>query len=471
MTAFVDRESELRLLRDHLGRLGGGLFVLYGRRRVGKTALLRELLAGQPRAAYHVGTRSTMIEELGRLSRELARAWGIPLLAAQPLGSTDALIALLEGVDEPSVLVLDEFPYLAASDPSLPGQLQAAWDRALSRSPVKLVVCGSSIGMMEDIFLSRQAPLFGRRTGQLRLEPLTPSWIGRMLPRPPAEVIELAALFGGVPGYLGRLDPALGPLENLRRFVLRPGEPMYEELPFLLREELREPRVYQAILAVIAAGATRFGEISSKVGLDRANLSRYLATLAELGLVRREVPVTERQPDKSRKGLYRIADPFVSTWYSFVHPHRDRLEWGLVDEVIEQEIAPALPRWMGRAVEPVFHELLCEGVLGDVLPFRPTFAGRYWSRTAELDVVLLDRGRERAFVAEVKWRAGAASRGLLDGVRARADGEPALAALERVHAVISRGGFSGRRGLEADERLVDVGGLALGTNAWSRRSP
>jgi AAA+ ATPase superfamily predicted ATPase len=405
-----------------------------------------------------VGTQSTVQEELARLSRELDRAWDLPLLAAQPLASTDALLALLESVERPSVLVLDEFPYLVRSDPSLPGKLQEAWDRSLHASPLKLVVCGSSIGMMEEIFLSRRAPLFGPRTGQLRLSPLAPEWVGVLLPRPPVEVVEIAALFGGVPGYLRRLDANLTPLENLRKHVLTPGEPLFEEVGFLLREELREPRVYQAVLAVISSGATRFGEISSKVGLDGANLSRYLATLAELGLVEREVPVTERRPDKSRRGRYRIVDPFVATWYAFVHPNRDRLERGYVDEVVEQRIQPGFQRWLGGAVEPVLRELWLSS-LADLVPFSPAHVGSYWSPTAQFDAVLLDEERRRAFVVEVKWRRGPTSVALLDDLRRRVGGEAAFDGIETTFALVSRAGFTGQRPLQDDERLIDVTGI------------
>jgi len=441
------------VLEDHLGRPGGGLFVVYGRRRVGKTALLRRLLEGVPRGAYHVGTQSTITEELGRLSRELDRAWELPLLNAQPLRSTEALLALLAGRHRPSVLVLDEFPYLVRSDPSLPGQLQAAWDRSLKDLPLKLIVCGSSIGMMEELFLSRRAPLFGRRTGQLRVRPLAPEWVGAMVPRPPAEVVELAAMFGGIPGYLRRLSPDDSPLEALRRHVLSPGEPLYEEAAFLVREELREPRVYQGVLAAIAGGARKFGEISSKVGLDKANLSKYLSSLAELGFVEREVPVTEPRPGKSRKGRYRISDPFVATWYAWVHPHRDRLERGYIDEVVRLHVRPGLGRWLGEKVEPVLAQLLAEKL---ELDWEVAHLGRHWSPEGELDVVLIDGTRRRAFVAEVKWRRGTANRALMDGLKDRARAVPALAGAELTFGLVSRGGFSGRRRRRDDERFVSI---------------
>jgi hypothetical protein len=457
---FLDREDELALLDDHLKRPGASLFVLYGRRRIGKTSLLSRALDGVPRAAYHVGTRSTVTEELGRLSRTLDEAWDVPVLRAQPLGSFEALLGLLEGVKEHSVLVLDEFPYLVESEPALPGLLQASWDRRLSRRDVKLVVCGSSIGMMEEILFSKRSPLFGRRTGQARLGPLPPHCLSAGFPWGAAEIVELAALFGGVPGYLQRLDPGLDLVGNLERHVLRRGEPLYEEIPFLLREELREPRVYHAVLATIASGARRFGEISSKVGLDRANLTRYLGVLIDLGLVEREVPVTEPQPDKSRKGLYRIADPFVSTWFSLVHPFRDALERGDAHAVLERDIVPRLERLLPGAVEPVVRELLLGPALRDEVPFPVAFAGRAWTASSEFDVVLLDEDRRRALVAEIKWTRGPVGAELLDDLHGRVRADPALGGLDCTLAVVSRSGFKGRRRAGHGERLIDISSLA-----------
>ena len=237
------------------------------------------------------------------------------------------------------------------------------------------------------------------------------------------------------------------------------GEPLYEEVPFLLREELREPRVYFAVLASLAAGARKFGELSSKVGLDRANLSRYLAVLADLGLVKSGVSVTEPSPDKSRKGLYRIADPFLATWFALVHPHRDELERGLVDEVMESRILPRLHGYISLAVEPVLRELLSSGVAADLVPFRAAHRGRHWSPTAELDIVLLDEARQHAFIAEVKWVRDRASTALLDDLRDRVAREPVFQGMSCTFALVSRSGFAGRRKLASDERLVDLSSM------------
>jgi len=219
--------------------------------------------------------------------------------------------------------------------------------------------------------------------------------------------------------------------------------------------------VYHAILAAIAGGARKFGEISSKVGLDRPNLSRYLATLSDLDLVVREVPVTEQRPDKSRKGLYRIVDPFVAVWFAFVDPYRDLLERGLVEPVMRQHVKPNLSTYLGQAVEPVLTELLCHPPLSEKVPFHPIHAGHYWSPTAEFDVVLLDVERQQAFVAEVKWGQTKIDPRLLGRLRRKVSCESAFGDMKVTFALISRAGFGPGRGLKPDERLIDVSTLNL----------
>jgi AAA+ ATPase superfamily predicted ATPase len=455
---FINREKELAVLRDHLQRPGASMFVLYGRRRIGKTALLEKAIDGFPRAAYHVGTRSTVKEEMARLSVTLARAWDVPLLEVQSLSSGEALMAFLQGVERPSILVLDELPYLIESDPALPGRLQAAWDQSLSRGQIKIVLCGSSVGIMRDTFFDSRSPLYGRRTGQLRLDPIAPHYLAEAFPWDSCAIVELAALFGGVPGYLQRLDPDDDLLGNLRKRVLQLGEPLYEEVTFLLREELREPRVYHAILASIAGGARKFGEISSKAGLDRSSLSSYLATLNDLGLIEREIPVTERRPEKSRKGLYRIADPFIATWFRFVHPFRDRLERGRGEEVMHNEVHPRIDHYLSMAVEQVLGELLMSSALAELVPFRAAAWGRYWSPTAELDLVLLDQARERAFIAEIKWTRSPIGASLLDQLQQRVQRGKIFAGMDLTYALISRAGFVGTTDRD-DCVLIDISNL------------
>jgi len=458
LRVFVDRERELAFLEERQRARGPQLVVVWGRRRVGKTALLT-LFARRHEILYHLATRATPALELARFSERVAEHYGDAVVAAQPFSSWDVAFRYLAGRQEPPSLVLDEFPYLAEGDPSFPTVLQAAWDERLAPRGARLYLSGSSVGMVERMALSHDAPLYGRRTGQWRLEPLAAWHLAGFLRGTLGTLLPYYAVMGGVPHYLALLDPRRSLAANLLEHVLSRGAPLYEEVPFLLREEFREPRVYFSILVVVAAGAERFGEISSKTGLDRANLTRYLGELAEVGLLRRDVPVTQPMPDKSRLGLYRIADPFARFWLRFVHGHRDRLEMGDARAVLRERILPAMDAFVGKVAEDVTRDLLCETSARQLVPFDPVWRGRHWSATAELDVVLLDEQRRRAFVAEVKWSNKTPSASLLDDLRARVARVPELATVDVTLALVSRRGTArdlGRR-LHADERFLSLG--------------
>ena len=446
---FVNRVAELGFLRERLRARGAQLVVVWGRRRIGKSALLTRF-ADQEGVVYHQATRSTVTQELARFSERLAEHFGDAVLAVQPFASWDVAFRYL--AERKASLILDEFPYLAEADPSFPSVLQAAWDERLSKSGVRLFLCGSSVGMVERIALAHDAPLYGRRTGQWRVGPLAPWDLGAFVGGDLARQLPWYAAFGGVPHYLSLVERRQSFEANIVRLALSPGSPLYEEVPFLLREEFREPRVYFAILAAIAGGAERFGEISSKTGVERANLTRYLGELVEIGLIQREVPITQPQPDKSRLGLHRIIDPFTRFWFRFVHGNRDRLEMGGGSDVFRGRIAPALDGFVAPVAETVAAAVLAASP--GVVPFTPMYRGRHWDKATELDVVLLDESRRRALVAEVKWSRARPNAALLDDLRIRTGRVRELAGCELTYALVTRTGGALGRKLRPDERFV-----------------
>lgn len=452
---FVDRERELSFLETRQAAPGAQLIVVWGRRRVGKTALLTRF-ARQHGLLYHLATRSTVALELARFSERVAEHYGDPVVAAQPFSSWEVAFRYLASRSEPPRLVIDEFPYLAEGDPSFSTVLQAAWDERLAPCGAHLYLCGSSVGMVERLALHRDAPLYGRRTGQWRVQPFAAWELAGFFPGTLAKQVPIYACFGGVPHYLSQLPASRSLGQNLLQTVLQRGTPLYEEVPFLLREEFREPRVYFSILATIAGGSERFGEISSKTGLERANLTRYIGELIEVGLLRREVPITQPMPDKSRLGLYKFADPFTRFWFRFVHGNRDRLETGDAETVLEQRILPALDRFTAPIAEDVVRDVLCDTEARELVPFEPAHRGRHFGRDAEIDVVLLDETRKRALVAEVKWSKKAATAALFRDLRTRVARVPELAALDLTYAVAARSGSSAglRRALARDERFL-----------------
>jgi hypothetical protein len=360
---FVGRQRELAVLQELADSGKPELFVLYGRRRVGKTELLQQLCKGR-RAAYFLAAQVRDKDNLRAFRRVLEEALGDPAIASVEFPDwTAALTYAAERTgSERLILVLDEFPYLCEANPGLPSLLQRFWDLRGKRSSLMLVLCGSQVSFMEKEVLAERSPLFGRRTGQRRLEPLRPSEALAFFGRWSREDALLAyGIVGGMPAYLGRFDEGTSLEENLLREVLRPEGYLFDEVHYLLHTELTNPSTYSSILAAVARGAERVGDVALAVGVDSPTANKYLHVLRELRLVAREVPLTDPDPLRSRRGVYRIADRFVAFHFRHVQPHLSRIEAGRGVRVLEEFVRPDLP----RLAEEARSELLLERLTHD----------------------------------------------------------------------------------------------------------
>lgn len=450
---FLDRAVELEALHRAVPASGSVLFVLYGRRRIGKTELLRHFLA--PRGGvFFTGDLGTSALHVRGLARSLGEALGDRFLATRPPEDWPTLLDYLESREGPLDLVLDEFPYLCQGEPALPSLLQKIWDRTWKDREVRLVLCGSSVSFMEDEVLSQKSPLFGRRTGQMRLRAMD-FWGARLfVPAWKAEDQVLAyACLGGTPAWLAKFDPLLSLRENLCQRVLDPVSYLFEEPRLLLHQEFREPRHYFAILSSVAAGNTRLNEIAQDIGLERSFAGRYLNSLVALELVDREVPATERDPLRSRKGRYRLADPFFRFWFRFVQPHITELHAGQGAKVLERRIMPQMAHFVAPVFEELCREWLRHRSLTGEIGFRPDAIGRWWTRDQEIDLVAFDR--QDALFGECKWSSAPVGPAVLRDLQSKATRVLELADRRARYALFSRSGF---RGLEPgpDLLLVDL---------------
>jgi AAA+ ATPase superfamily predicted ATPase len=360
---FIGRQRELAVLQELAASGKPELFVLYGRRRVGKTELLQQLCQGR-RAAYFLAAQVRDKDNLRAFRKVLEEALGDPLIGSIEFPDwTAALTFAAERAGaERLVLVLDEFPYLCEANPGLPSLLQRFWDLRGKRSSLMLVLCGSQVSFMEKEVLAERSPLFGRRTGQRRLEPLAPSEsLGFFRTWKRAEALLAYGIVGGMPAYLGRFDERITLEENLLREVLRPEGYLFDEVHYLLHTELTNPSTYSSILAAVARGAERVGDVALSVGVDSPTANKYLHVLRELRLVAREVPLTDPDPLRSRRGVYRIADRFVAFHFRHVQPHISLIEAGRGARVLEEFIRPDLP----RLAEEARSELLLERLRHD----------------------------------------------------------------------------------------------------------
>lgn len=398
---FVNRVPELDLLHKLFASDKAELFVLYGRRRVGKTELLARFCEGK-RAVFFVSDLGSEISLRTALSGAVNSALFGPGQMNAVYASWEDLFQVLgqAAQTERLVVVLDEFPYLVSSYPPLVSILQRVWDRSLKNSQLMLILCGSYIGMMEETVLGYQAPLYGRRTGQYLLEPLQFQDARLFYPDyPPEDQVRAYAVYGGTPAYLNTLRPGASLAQNIQDGILTRGSFLYDEVRFILQQELREPRNYFAILEAIASGKTRLNEIKQATGIEGA--TAYLDTLQQLHLVQRRTPVTETQPHKSRRGIYRLQDPYLRFWFRYVHPHRSQLERGGAQIILNNQVLPQLDLFTGLPFEEICLQYLWSSGLPGKLPFSPLDIGNWWNANEEIDLVV--RGEMDAMLVECKW--------------------------------------------------------------------
>ena len=375
---FVNRKEELAAMETRYRSGNAELFILYGRRRVGKTELLRVFCQDRPHI-FFIATTASKEAQLARFTEQVMTFQGIPA-AGLVFSSWDNAFERLAGLPGRPVVVMDEFTYLVRGDSTIPSILQKAWDTTLQHSQVFLVLCGSYVGMMEREMMSYQSPLYGRRTGSWMLDPLTLTGAAQFVPAyDPVHIIETWAILGGIPYYLETFDDQLPILANVRRQIMHPRSLLHDEPRLLLMEELREPRNYFSILQAMAHGRARRNEIAQAAYLASTNVGKYLDVLQGLRIVERRVPITETRPAKSRRGIYRISDPFLRFWFRFVHPFKDRLELGWLDTVLDEEVKPNLNSFVADAFEQAAYNYIAQKARQGAFAFTFSHLGRWWS--------------------------------------------------------------------------------------------
>jgi AAA+ ATPase superfamily predicted ATPase len=438
---FVNRVSELDLLEKRFASRKAEFFVLYGRRRVGKTELLAHFCEGR-RSIFFVADLGSEIS----LRTALSSAVNTTLFGPNQINAVystweDLFQALAQAAKTKRlVVVLDEFPYLVTAYPPLATILQRVWDQILKNSQIMLVLCGSYIGMMEETVLGYQAPLYGRRTGQYLLEPLQFKDARLFYPAFNLEdQVRAFAVYGGTPAYLHTLLSQLSLKENILDGILSRGSFLYDEVHYILQQGLREPRNYFAILQAIAAGKTRLNEIKQATGIE--GVTAYLDTLQQLHLVERVVPVTETQPQKSRRGIYRLKDHYLRFWFRYVHPNRSQLEPGGARVILESQVMPEIDHFTSLTFEEVCQQFFWQSGLSGKLPFVPTNIGKWWNANEEVDIVVLEE--TNAILVECKWTSKPVGVDILADLERKAELlRPELEKHQIRFALCSRSGFT-----------------------------
>ena len=405
-SAFIAREHELALLQNEWDSKQSKMLILYGRRRVGKTRLITHWInSAAPRALYWVAVPTSSKDQLRSFSQAL---FGFESNSPVP---EDFSYSFWEQAFEQATymaryerlaLVLDEFTCLIALEPGIAGILQNAWDHHLKESNVFLVISGSHMGMMERGVLSYRAPLYGRATSKLHLQPLPFKASKGMFPNYKAdERVALYAIFGGIPAYWEQFDPKVSLDRNIKLHLLSDSNLIQDEPRLLLQDFVSDIHNYAAILRGIAYGHRTPKEIASASGLEPRHISMYLSNLLQTGFIERRVPITEGAA--SRRGRHYIIDPYLRFYYRFLFRRQAQLALGVRDQALA-EIKEHLLDFIGTHT---WEELCREWLLGasgkKLLPFLPDQIGGIWNRDVQIDVAGVNFMDKTLILGECKW--------------------------------------------------------------------
>ncbi len=403
---FIGREKELTALNGLYNSDKFEFVVIYGRRRVGKTELIKHFIDDKS-AIYFTGVESNAKQNLENLSTSILEyISGVKDTETSFVSFQAALDAVFKlSSNKRVVLAIDEYPYVARVSKSFASTIQMLIDKYKDNSKLMLILCGSSMSYMEDHVLAYKAPLYGRKTAQIKLLPFSFEETYRYFKNFSSEDKALAyGIMGGTPQYLLQMNDKKSIEENIKNTFFNPLSSLYEEPTNLLKQEVREPAIYSAVITAIATGSSRMSEISSKIGEDTNKCSTYIKSLLTLGIVQKEMPYGEKA---SKKTIYSIDDNMFRFWYRFVPDNASMIARGAAD-LVYKRIDPYLSDYMGKVFEEICKQYLWKLLLCGKSPVEFTSLGRWWGNDpvhkcqAEIDIMGA-QDKETALFAECKW--------------------------------------------------------------------
>ncbi|MGN0485496.1 MAG: ATP-binding protein [Lachnospiraceae bacterium] len=407
MNHFYCRKEELRKLNK---RYEGNQFeciVVYGRRRVGKTALINEFCKDKP-TIFFSALNTTGKENLEALSRAIMSYERPDMDFAPVFQNYDAALDEVTrlGKEKRIVFVIDEYPYLAKAKPAISAMLQHLIDHKWNDSKIYLILCGSSMSFMEHQVLGQESPLYGRRTGQFKIEPLDYKDTSVFHSNLSCEDNALIyGITGGVPHYINKLDVKTDIDDALKENLFDRSSYLYEEPENLLKQELREPYIYNAVIRAIAEGASRLNEITTKVGENTSVISKYLKTLMDLGIVKKETPITEKP---GKKTIYLLEDNFFRFWYRFVPINSSAIDSGRIEKTYPHAVKRNFPDYMGLIFEKMCKDYLL--YYADSLPIELNQIGQWWGtdpkkkKQVQIDIVGTPVEGDTYLIGSCKYR-------------------------------------------------------------------
>lgn len=402
---FVDRQKEMSFLNEKYSSPSAELIIIYGRRRVGKTELIKQSIARSPlKSLYLLGE----LQKENQLSSIYSNIAGISLdddfLKNSPLNTWQAFFDYLTRYIDKNgmVLVFDELPYIHKTNPNFISILQFFWDEKWKNMNLKLILCGSSISMMQKIALSYASPIYGRRTGQIDLAPLTYLDFRSLFNEWDEEdIIGAYAVLGGIPRYAEEFDRNKSLPENISKAFLDKDAFLYKEAKFLLMEELQDFANYFSILKAVAFGKNTFNEISHFSGVASNKLFIYISKLIELNIIRRDIPVTLSKEKSTRVGNYVLKDYFFRFWFRYIYPNSSLIEIGK-PEIVLDIIQRDFNNYLDTIFEDISSELLVNLSMNGKIPLFTKW-GKWWRMDHEIDIVATNEATGDILFCDCKW--------------------------------------------------------------------
>ena len=408
MKEFVNRQEELDFLEKEYQRDTSSLVILYGRRRVGKTELTNEFMKNK-QAVYFLATEENETQNRISFKNIVADQTNNELLKNANVDSWDIIFNVW--IDAPSnekkLMVIDEFQYLGKANRAFPSVFQRIWDMMLKDRNVMVILCGSLISMMESQTLAYSSPLYGRRTGQIKLKQIPFRHYHKFFPnKSEKELIEYYSITGGIPKYIELFYDSKDIFEAIENNVLSKSSFLYDEPNFLLQREVSEVGSYFSVIKTIAAGNQKLSKIATALELKQTGLTKYLKTLIDLDILEREVPITEDNPESCKRGLYKIRDNFMLFWFKFIFPNLNYIESGHTELAMKKIQANLVDAHIAYVYEDVCMEKMWELNVGGTWDFHFDKVGRWWDNNSEIDIVALDKEGGNIIFGECKYRTG-----------------------------------------------------------------
>jgi len=453
---FIGREKELAKLNEMYYGDSFELAVIYGRRRVGKTTLIKEFCKDK-KSIYFIAREANDIINIENFSKDVFGVTSHETAEMAKFTNWERAFSYIYNIakNERIILVIDEYPYLAQANRAISSILQAHIDMEFKESRLFLILCGSSMSFMEYQVLGYKSPLYGRRTSQLKIKPF--NFFESMQYHKKFSNEEKAIIYGitgGIAEYLSKIKDGKSLKDNIIDMFLNESGHLYEEPASLLKQELREPSIYNSIIIAIAKGASRLNEIATKCGMESNKCSKYIASLISLGIVRKDKPVND---ENGRKSIYVVEDNMFKFWYRFVPDNMTHIVSGNPEVLYDKIVKPQISNYMGAIFEQICIQYLIVQNYKDTLPIMFGKIGRWWGgnpilkKQEEIDIMAIDNNGSAIF-AECKWTNAKADVGVLENLIRRGG---LFNYRNKYYYIFSKNGFT-EKCIEEAEKNPDV---------------